>query len=442
MNGRESTRRNASLKVLVLHQHYWPEIAATAQILTDLCEDLASRGHQVTVVCGQPSYRVLEQGKRLPAVEHRRGVEIRRVWSYTPQERSIPRRLLHYGSYFASSLAASLANTRPDVCFVMSTPPLLLGLSGTLLKALRAVPFLYSVQDLYPDIAIHLGVIRQGGLAAKTIEKVTRIFYAQAAGLVALSPGMATALVRKGVRTDRVHVIPNWADTDLVTPTARHNRLSSAFGCDDHFVVQYSGNLGMSQGLEGVVAAAALLRDLPIRFAFVGDGNARRRLEALVSASALSNVSFHPPQAREDLSELLGACDVGLVTMKRDVGNDLVPSKLYGIMAAARPVLAAVEPSSEVARVVRAHDCGLVVPPEDPEALAQAIRGLFARKASQRAEMGARGRDACITQYSRDVLTARYANLITQIAAPTRQHQAAPSTSENTPRGTQTWPSS
>jgi colanic acid biosynthesis glycosyl transferase WcaI len=400
------------MHVLVLHQHYWPEIAATAQILTDLCEDLATFGHEVTVVCGQPSYRAMGGASRLLKREEHRGVKIERVWSHAPRKRGIPQRLVHYTSYFGSSLTAALKAKRPDVCLVMSTPPLLLGVSGALLRALRGIPFVYSVQDLYPDIAIHLGVIKERSPVTQTVNFVASHCYRRAAALVTLSPGMGKRLVKKGLPADRVHVIPNWADTSSLEPVARDNPFAREHGLAAGFVVQYSGNIGQSQGLEQVVAAAVALRELPITFLFAGDGNARPRLELLAREYALETVRFLPPQPRERLSELLSACDVGLVPMKRGVGDDLVPSKLYGIMAAARPVLASVEPHSEVARVVSAHDCGFIAPSENSDALAQSIRRAFMASEHERNRLGRNGRLACTEHYSRVALTRRYEQVL------------------------------
>lgn len=407
------------MHILVLHQHYWPEIAATAQILSDVCEDLAAAGHRVMVVCGQPSYRAAVGPTRLPVREIHRGVEIRRVWSYTPKKRGIPQRLVHYSSYFATSFAAALQAGRPDVCLVMSTPPLLLGVSGTLLQALRGVPFVYSVQDLYPDIAVHLGVVRADGLVARSVGTIADHCYAAAASLVTLSVGMSKRLTARGVDPHRVHIIPNWADTTTLTPVARDNPFARAHGLDGHFVVQYSGNLGQSQGLEHLLDAAAELRDLPITILLVGDGNARASLETLAQQRSLDRVRFLPPQPREALSELLGACDVGLVPLKRGLGDDLVPSKLYGIMAAGRPVLASVEDDSEVARVLRDHECGLVVAPESGSALAQGIRDMYLMSKQERTLLGERGREACSQHYTRGALTRRYEHVLTAAAART-----------------------
>ncbi len=407
-----STPRASGLHILVLHQHYWPEIAATAQILTDVCEDLARLGHRVTVVCGQPSYRTHPGDAARPTSEMHGDVSIERVWTYVPDKRSIPKRLLQYGSYFSASLARSMTRARPDVCLVMSTPPLLLGISGALLRALKSVPFVYSVQDLYPDIAVHLGVLPKRGATVTAIDQVAKLCYRSAAAVVTLSGGMADRLMEKGVSAERVHVVPNWADTDNVVPTARDNALARELGLAGGFVVQYSGNLGLSQGLEHVLDTAEEVADLPITFAFVGDGNAKDGLVRAATSRRLANVRFFPPQPRENLSNLLGACDVGLVTMRKGVGTDLVPSKLYGIMAAARPVLASVESHSEVARILRDCDCGWTAEAESKSALASLVRKAFEASPAERAQLGSRGRIACTTQFTRRALTKRYEEVL------------------------------
>lgn len=403
------------MRLLVLHQHYWPENAATAQILSDLCEDLAAAGHDVTVVCGQPSYH--QDGQRnLPASELHNGVRIRRVWSVRPKQRNIPSRLLQYGSYFGTSLTSALLSSAPDVCLVMSTPPLLLGVSAGLLRVLRQVPFVYSVQDLYPDIAVHLGVLPGDAFITRAISAVADVCYRNATALVALSEGMANALTRKGVPRSKLRVIPNWADTSSVRPAPRDNDFARAHGLCDDFVVQYSGNLGLSQGLEVLLGAAELLREKRIKFLLVGSGNARESLESNVRARSLVNVKFLPPQPREQLGLLLSSCDVGAVPMKRGVSNDLVPSKLYGIMAAGRPVLASVESDSEVARVVREHDCGWLAEPESAEDFAAAVLRSHEASSQERDRRGANGARACAAFFSRGVLTAKYRTVIEEAA--------------------------
>ncbi|QQR89107.1 MAG: glycosyltransferase family 4 protein [Myxococcales bacterium] len=402
------------MRLLVLHQHYWPETAATAQLLTDLCEDLFRSGIEVDVLSAQPSYHT---GQKQPALENyecRNGVHIHRTWSYTPNRRSIPQRLLNYGTFFGSSLLDALLDRQPDVVLVLSTPPLLLGVSGTLLKALKGVPFVYSVQDIYPDIAKDLGVLSDG-FAYRAINTVSTALYKQADCLVTLSEGMAKRLETKGIERDRIKVIANWADTDQVVPLERNTPLRRELQIDDRFCLLYAGNLGLSQGLDLVLEAAALLADLPVQFILAGAGNATEGLIAKAEGLQLTNLRFVPPQPRDRLAELLAIGDIGLVPMRNGVSSDLVPSKLYGIMAAGRPVLACVETHSEVAKVIENHACGLVTEPENPIKLAKIIRQTWQDQDKQRL-LGHNARQAAVEYFSRSVCTKQYERLIGQVA--------------------------
>jgi colanic acid biosynthesis glycosyl transferase WcaI len=402
------------MRVLVLHQHYWPENAAAGQILADVCEDVAAHGHEVEIICGQPSYRQGDGVAALPEHELHAGVEIRRVRLYVAKKRSIPGRLLQYFSYFGASLAASLQAKRPDVVLVLSSPPLLLGFSGALLEKLRGVPFVYSVQDLYPNVARSLGVLSDG-VGYRVIDEVASRLYRRSAQIITLSPMMRDGLISKGVSPAAIQVIPNWADTDRVKPLARDNEYARRNGLCDHFVVQYSGNVGLSQGLEAVIDAFAQLPDLPITLAIVGDGNARERLKLQVAQGGLRNVRFLPAVPRAQLAQVLASCDLGLVPMRRGVESDLVPSKLYGIMAAGRPVLATVEAGSEVARTVVEGRCGRVIAPEDSAQLAAVLRELV-QEPENLATWGKNGRTLAEQRYSRKVCTPAYANALERAA--------------------------
>jgi colanic acid biosynthesis glycosyl transferase WcaI len=228
---------------------------------------------------------------------------------------------------------------------------------------------------------------------------------------------MALRLESKGIARDRITVIPNWADTSKIIPQPRNNAFARSHGLGEGFVVQYSGNLGLSQGLDTVLSTAKMLREQPITWLFIGDGNARSGLERAARDAGLLKVKFLPPQERAHLSEVLSACDVGLVPMRRSVANDLVPSKLYGIMAAGRPVLASVERDSEVARVVDKARCGWVVDPESPEALAAGVLSAMRMGHAQRQALGQNGRSACLADYSRANVTKKYDRVL-RAAAP------------------------
>ncbi|GAB4197728.1 MAG: glycosyltransferase family 4 protein [Sandaracinaceae bacterium] len=402
------------MRILVLHQHYWPEIAATAQLLTDLAEDLAAAGHEVRVVCGQPSYRMLPgEPAILPTQERRRGVVVERVPTYRPTRRGLVRRIAHYTSYFAASLPAAL-RPEADVVLALCPPPLLLGLSGTLAARWAGVPFVFVVEDLYPELAVELGALPQGSLA-RALERVARAVYARASRVVAISTEMGARLEAAGVARARLAVIHNWADTREIVPLARQTALSRALSLDARFVVLYAGNVSSTLGLAALPEAAERLRDRPVSFVVAGEGDARPGLEAEAKARALSQMIFVPPRPRDELAELLATADVGLVTTRRGERGLRFPSKLFGVMASGRPVLAAADPGSELASIVERSGCGLVVTPEDPEALAAGVRALYEAGPETRAAMGRRGRTTCEREFTRSVATQRYRSLLEEL---------------------------
>ncbi len=400
------------MRILILHPHYWPEIAATAQLLTDLAEDLVHAGHAVHVVAGQPSYR--GHTARLPSREVHRGVSITRVPTYRPRERQGARRVAHYVSYFASSLGPALGGDA-DVALVLSPPPLLCGVTGALAHRLSGTPFVYVVEDLYPELGRELGALR-AGLGYRGLARLARGLHREADALVAISDDIGARLVAHGVDRSRVEVVHNWADTDAIVPRSRDTALRRELDLGDRFVVLYAGNVSRTLGLGALVEASRRVASQPITVLVCGEGDARSALEREAKDRGVTNVRFVASQPRERLGELLASCDAGLVTTRRAERGLRFPSKLFGVMAAARPVLASTD-EPELAEIVTGADAGVVVPAEDPAALADAMTRLFAMPRDAREAMGARGRAVAEQRFSRRVATARYRALLENVAS-------------------------
>jgi glycosyltransferase involved in cell wall biosynthesis len=407
------------MRILILHPHYWPEIAATAQLLTDLAEDLVVAGHEVEVVAGQPSYR--PSALRLPAREVRRGVHVTRVPSYRPRERQGARRVAHYLSYFAASLAPTL--WRPaDVILALSPPPLLCGLSGALARRISGTPFVYVVEDLYPELAHELGAIGRGGL--RGLGRVARRIHEDAGTVIAISDEIAARLRAQGLPAHRIETVHNWADTDAIRPSSRDNPLRRELGLGDGFVALYAGNVSRTLGLSGLVEAAVTLRDRDVQIVVSGEGDARADLEREARARGAHAIRFVPSQPRERLAELLALGDVGLVTTRRGEQGLRFPSKLFGVMAAGRPVLATTD-ERELRGVVERARAGVVVPAEDGQALARALESLRALEPAERAAMGQRARAACEARFDRRRATERYREILERTAASATPRGAA-----------------
>lgn len=412
------------MHVLLLALNYHPDRLGNAPLMTGLAEGLVERGHRVTVVCALPHH---ETGRIDPAYggrawvrDARNGVDILRVWLYAPGDGAggAAAKMANYASFTATAMAAALTVRGVDVIFTPS-PPLTLGVVDHLVGRVKRVPFVYNLQDLFPEAAVRLGVLTDRRMIA-AFERLERWVYRKATRLSIISEGFRAHLRARGVPDARIAYIPNYTDTDEITPRARTgNPVRAAHGLEDCFVVQFSGRMGYSQGLGTVIDAWRMLDDLPrARLMMVGDGQARPLVESALADDPRAIVL--PTQPRERLADLLGAADVGLAPLKRGMAATCIPSKIFGIMAAARPVIAGVEADTDTARLIEAADAGIVVPPEDPRALADAIRRLYRRPKLGRA-MGAAGRLHVVGHHSRHAIVARYEVLLEEAIAAGRR---------------------
>ncbi|MBN2223066.1 MAG: glycosyltransferase family 4 protein, partial [Deltaproteobacteria bacterium] len=339
-------------RILMLTAYFAPDSAANAVIMTRLAKDLAGIGHQVTVLTTFPHYGEdrfsARYRSKLWAKERIGEISVYRLFLFVPKKKGmILGRLLSYVSWNVLSALAGLMLGRCDILFVPS-PPLTNGFVGYIISRLRGVPFVYNVQDIYPDIAVRLGVLRQTTLIGSA-RKLETFVYGKAAAVSVISGGFRSNLIAKGVPEEKIHLIPNFAETEVIHPLARQNRLSSALGLDDRFVVLYAGNIGLSQGLETVLDAAELLRDnAEIVFLIVGNGATKPALVDLARRKDLQNVMFRPFFPYRDVPELYATSDVCLVPLKRGISEESVPSKAYSILAAGRPLIAAVDEGSNI----------------------------------------------------------------------------------------------
>lgn len=396
-------------KVLFINRSYWPDAEATGQLLTELCEDLAGR-LDVSVLAGQPNQNPRGESFRASGRETRNGVTIERVRHPQFAKRGLIGRGLNLVGFLVASFWRSLWVPRPDVVIVESDP-FLLPLLGLWLKVMRGCRFVAYLQDLYPDIAVALGKVREG-LLTRTLRSLLRFALRRADRIVVPGEDMRDRLIAWGLPAARIEVIPNWVDTAKIFPVKSGNRFRLREAPGETFLVMHSGNMGLSQQLSTLVDAAALLRDQPqFLLLLVGGGGARADLERQTTKLGLTNVRFLPYQPREELAESLSAADVQIVSTDPAAYPCLMPSKLYGVLAAGTSVLAVTAAESEVARVVQRHRVGRVVTPGSAERLAEALRDAMSDRTEAAAE-GARARDLAVRLYDRAHPTARFATLL------------------------------
>ena len=398
------------MNVCFLNRSYWPDVGATGQLLTELAEDLvAHHNMNVTVITGPP---LGASGGALPRREVRNGVTIIRARGTTWSPRRFHARALNYVTYFVAALIAARRLPRQDVVVALTDPPII-GLAA--LAARRGRGFVFYCQDIFPEVAALLTDFRSPAVDA-VLERVNRYLVRRADAIVTLGDTMTRRLVEgKGAERSRISVIHNWADTTAIAPAPQGNAFSQAHGLAGKFVVLHAGNIGQSQNLEMVIEAADLLRDeRDIVFVFIGDGTGRPALAARAAARGLENVRFFPYQPREQMRWTYATASVFVVSLKPGLAGYIVPSKLYGILAAGRPYIAAVEEASEVAAITAQHNCGIRVTPGNPRELADAVLALR-QDAVRRDAMGARAREAA-AGFDRTRQVAEHAAVLQRVA--------------------------
>jgi colanic acid biosynthesis glycosyl transferase WcaI len=414
--------------VLVLTLVFPPDGVSTAVIMGELSADLRRAGHDVTVLTTVPHYnRDLEAEARQPLsrlwgpVLWRSEFQGMRVLHVGMPRKSgrILSRLLAWTQFHVISLIAAIVLVRRVDAILAPSPPLTIGICAWLLGWVYRAPFVYNVQELYPDIAIALGVIRNRRVIAALLA-LERFVYARARMVTVIGAGMRRRILAKGVPPERVRVIPNFVDVGYMLPLAKDNPFSREHGLAQAFVVTYAGNMGPAQGLDTILDAAALLAGEPgIRFLLVGEGSQHARLKAAAQERGLANVLVLGHQPYDLVPQIYAASDLCVVPLAGQAAGDAIPSKVYRIMACERPVLACAEPDSDLGELVTRAGCGLVVPPGSAAGLAQAVRDAI-RDPQAGAGMGRAGRAHVLAQYSRAAVSAQYEGLIREVtgAAP------------------------
>ena len=406
------------MKLTIITPHFHPDVAPTGQVVTRIVTELAAREHELHVVTSFPFYRHhrVEPPYRKAIVRHEDTPwgHVTRVnpWP-TDDKLNLVKRALAFAGFSALSAMVG-ARAGPTEGVLALSPPLTLGVSGWIVARRNRCPFVFNVQDVYPDVAIDLGMLTAPRLIAAT-RALERFCYARADAITVLSEDLKENVSQKTGKPDDVRVIPNFVDTEAIRPSPAHNSYRREFGLEDKTVVMYAGNVGLSQSLELVLDAAERLADRDdVRFVVNGQGAARGQLEQ--RGRSLGNVLFVDLQPAPRLPEVLAAGDIHLVPLKRGLARSSVPSKTYSILAAGRPLVASVDDASEVARIVERSGAGVHVPPEDRVAFTAAISELV-DDPDRRERMGRAGRRFVEGAASPAAVARAYENLFVELGA-------------------------
>lgn len=412
------------MRILIYSYNYHPEPIGIAPLMTELAEGLVKRGHQVRVVTAMPNYperRIYDSyRKKLFFTEYKNGVQIQRSYIWTRPQPNLLDRVLLDASFVFTSFLPALAGWRPDV--ILSTSPSLpVCLPTALLGLLHNCPVVLNLQDILPDAAIQVGLLKNK-LLVRLFTALEKFAYHSATKITAIADGFVDNLRSKGVDDSKIVQIPNWVDINFIRPLPKENNaFRTAHNLNGKFVVLYSGNIALTQGLETVIKTASLLQHIPeIAFVIVGEAKGLERLKTECEKCGANNVLLLPFQPREHLPEMLSAADVGLVVQKKNVVSFNMPSKIQVLLASGRALVGSVPDNGTAARAIKQSGGGVVVPPEEPNALAQAILDLYAHPEKVKT-LGEHSRQYAVEQYAFEQALTQYESLFYSMTATKSQ---------------------
>jgi len=406
------------MRVLILSQYYKPEPIPKP---VELAEELSRVGCPVSVVTGLPNYPtgILYPGFRLGLVQRETadGIRIARTFEFPYHGKNPVGRVLNYLSFMITAPLGSFFVPRCDVMYVWH-PPLTVGLAACLIARLHGIPFIYDVQDIWPESVILSGMVRNN-LIIRMLSMLERFIYLRADHIFVVTRGARENLLEKGVNPEKVSVMPHWIDEtkSAKIDSETRQRIRQTYGWTHKFVCLFAGNIGIVQGLDAVVRAAALLpRDSGCLISLIGDGTDKRRLQDLAkSLEAEDRIQFVDRRPAEEIPALMEASEVLLVHLKRSpLAHLVIPTKIFAYLSACKPILMAMEGAA--ADLVKDSGAGIAVPPEDAAALAEAIRSLRDLPLEDRAAMGLRGRKYLLTKFSKRTVLAQYEQKLRMIA--------------------------
>ncbi|MEM6252319.1 MAG: glycosyltransferase family 4 protein [Cyanobacteria bacterium P01_D01_bin.156] len=410
------------MRILLYSYNYHPEPIGIAPLMTELAEGLVAKGHEVRVVTAMPNYperRIYPDYRgRLYSEEERNGVKIQRCYVAIHPNPGVLTRILLDGSFALLSFFHAFKGWRPEV--ILSTSPSLPAcIPVALLKIIYGCPTVLSLQDILPEAAVRTGLI-SNRMAIRVFEVLEKFAYASATRIGVITDSFSENLVSKGVPLSKIKRISNWVDVNFIQPLPKHdNQFRRDNGLEDKFIVLYSGNIARTQGARAIIYAAQMLEHIrDIEFVIVGEQRQLYDLEDLQKELGVKNITLLPFTPRKQLPTMLAAADVSLIMQKASVVGFNMPSKTMVLMASGRPIVASVPESGSAAQAVRDSNGGLVVKPEKPKALANAIHQLY-ENPEQGDELGRLGRAYALANYSFEQALDGYESLLTSVVDAT-----------------------
>jgi len=401
--------------LMILSQYFYPDLASTGQLLTELAEDLKKYGYSIKVYTGKPSY--YRSIVKCNTKEIYQGINIYRVSATRFNKNIIMGRLCNFLSYFISVSFKLLFLKDRYPLLIVSNPPFL-SVLGFLLKKIRNQKYIYLIHDIYPDIAIKLGYLKKNSIIMKIWSKINYQVLKESEDIIVLGEYMAETLKEKysDLDRDKIKIIHNWADEKFILPMKKENNwFAKKYGLIDKFVILYSGNIGLFQDLKTIINAAKRLKNYEdIIFLFIGDGGGLYQLKEMVKKYNLDNVKFLPYQLKKYLTFSLTSSDISIVTLEKGVEGLAVPCKVYGILASGRAVLGLVGENCEVADIIKNAKCGIRVNQSDVNGLVEEIKYIYKNPEILKT-MGENSRRYFEKHFTRGQMTRKYYKVLENI---------------------------
>jgi glycosyltransferase involved in cell wall biosynthesis len=398
--------------LMILSQYFYPDLAATGQLLTELAEDLISYGYNIKVLTAKPSY--YKNKKKYLKKEIYRGINIYRVSATKFNKNIMIGRLCNFLSYFISVSFKLLFSKNKYPLLIVSNPPFL-PLLGFLLKKIKNQRYIYLVHDIYPDIAIKLGYLQKNSIIVKIWSKINYQVLKESENIIVLGEYMAETLKEKysDLDRDKIKIIRNWADEKFILPIKKENNwFAKKYGLIDKFVILYSGNIGLFQDLKTIINVAKRLKNYDdIIFLFIGNGGGLYQLKEMVKKYNLDNVKFLPYQLKKYLPFSLTSSDISIVAFEKGVEGLAVPCKVYGILASGRAVLGLVGENCEVADIIKNAKCGIRVNQGNVNGLVEEIKYIYKNPEILKT-MGENSRRYFEKHFTRSKMTREYYKIL------------------------------
>ncbi|MDH5719008.1 MAG: glycosyltransferase family 4 protein [Spirochaetia bacterium] len=396
-------------KISILSQYFYPDIAATGQLLTELAEDLVKMNFDVQVVTAKPSYAAKISAKK-NEIYH--GIKIKRFSAALFSKNKKIGRIFN-SLFFLNIVLLKLLFTKKDrLLLIVSNPPFLMA-AGWVLNIFFGQKYACLVHDIYPDIAEKLGHIKPKGIISKTWRALNKLVYIRAEAVIVLSDGMKKELNSiDNIDKQKIYVLPNWADESCIYPVnQKENRFIKKNNLLNKFILLYSGNLGLFQNLENLIEAAEKYKKKDILLIFIGEGGKKDKLMKLTKDKKITNIQFLPYQKKEDLPYSLSSASISFIALEKGVETLCAPSKIYSIMASGRPFIVLSQENSEPAKIAKKSGAGFRVNQNDIEGLIEKIDFFYANRKSLNI-MGKNARNYFENNYKRNMVTKKYAELL------------------------------